>query len=153
MIQGFRFYLNPLYLIISAWHLDPEYTTEYQKDGSSRLSIPCKKPFFYTSSSCLLDMEHLHHIRATYPVDKELKWYRISGLSFIHKRLWVVERSKYVLFEGDIMISLINFIQSTVYFRSLHTKGWQFLGEFHDIFWNLMIFKRQKIQHLPTCRI
>ena len=74
-----------------------------------------------TSSSCLLDMEHFHHIRATYPVDKELKWYRISGLLFIHKRLWVVERSKYVLFEGDIIISLINFIQSTVYFRSLHT--------------------------------
>ena len=87
-----------------------------------------QKTFSYTSSSCLLDMEHFHHIRATYPVAKELKWYRISGLSFIHKRLWVVERSKYlsryVLFEGDIIISLINFIQSTVYFTSLHTKGW-----------------------------
>ena len=61
-----------------------------------------QKTFSYTSSSCLLDMEHLHHIRATYPVAKD------SGLSFIHKRPWIVERSKYVFFKGDIIISLSN---------------------------------------------
>ena len=93
MIQGFRFYLNPLYLIISISHLH---------------LFPAKNFFFH-----FFELSFRYGTFAPYsrnlPRCQGLKWYRVSGLSFIHKRLWVVERSKYVLFEGDIIISLINF--------------------------------------------